>query len=211
MHWRILRALLLAASLQLGGCIGWASMTLPPAPTTGQWELIRSTHFSATVGVAVDRGKHATLRDLLRATGLFDRVELITDIERPELIARVRGGASHANPLPFVTMLTLGVVPIFAKDEWGEVFSLQASNDPFVPPDMRNPHRGPDPPELHTIRVDSRYEGSLHMGWIAILTGLWPGRTLFRPDWSSSYIDSLRAHLCDQAPAIDALIRRARR
>jgi hypothetical protein len=191
------------------GCV---SFSLPPALSDREQDLVDTTHFHATLGVAEYRYPAWSdgLVGALRATGLFDRVERLADIQNPDLVAHVRGRVSHSNPLPLLPALTLGVIPIMDTDEQGQRFSLQSSRNPFVPPDLSDPHRSLDVSERRTVRIEFRYTGTMHMGWIALFTGFLPSRTWFEPSWSRRYGGALAARICAQAPAIREFVRESR-
>jgi hypothetical protein len=206
---RVTQSLALSMCLIPCGCV---SFSLPPPLSDREQGLVDTTHFHATIGVAEYRYPAWSdgLVGALRATGLFDRVERLADIQNPDLVAHVRGRVSHSNPLPLLPALTLGVIPIVDTDEQGQRFSLQSSRNPFVPPDLSDPHRTLDVLEVRTVRIEFRYTGTMHMGWIALFTGFLPSRTWFEPSWSSRYGDALAAHICAQAPAIRERVRESR-
>src|SRR5260221_5991025 len=107
-----------------GGC---GSLSLPLKPTEAQLAILRSTHFRATVGVEPYKypvySEH--LVSDLRSTGLFDTVELLDNIERPTLVARVEHPVYGKATIPFWTIVTLGIVPTTVKEEHGHAFSLR--------------------------------------------------------------------------------------
>ncbi len=183
---------LVALVVALGGCMSYA---LPPSPSAAEQELVASTHFPATVGVERyhDPVWSLGLLESLRYTGLFDRVAFLDAIKNPDLIARVREPVRAGEPLWVLPILTLGVIPAIAEDEWGEVFSLYSS-------------KAPD----RSVPIDFKYTGGQHVGWIAVVTGMVPGRTWARPPWTRPYRNALSATICRQAPEIRALLHDAR-
>ena len=108
----------MALVVALGGCMSYA---LPPSPSAAEQELVASTHFPATVGVERyhDPVWSLGLLESLRYTGLFDRVAFVDAIKNPDLIARVREPVRAGEPLWVLPILTLGVIPAIAEDEWG--------------------------------------------------------------------------------------------
>lgn len=178
----------LLSALLLSGC---ASYTMAPSWTEADRKLVEATHFEASVGVADHENIWYSLGllETLRATGLFDRVGLLSDLDTPDLIARVREPIEPA-PLPsLLPNLTLGVIPGIASAEWGEVFSLHSAKK-----------------EGSTVNVDFRYEGSVHVGWMAMFTGMVPSRSYLPPTWYRSYARGLAVVICRNAAEIQALI-----
>lgn len=170
---------------------GCASYTMAPSWTESDRVLVEATHFKASVGVADHENIWYSLGllETLRATGLFDRVGLLSDIDKPDLIARVREPLEPVSMPTLLPNLTLGVIPGIASAEWGEVFSLHSAKE-----------------ETSTVDVDFRYEGSVHVGWMAMFTGMVPSRSYMPPTWYRRYSRGLAAVLCRNAAEIQALI-----
>ncbi len=169
----------LAPLLLLTGCIGWGSAALPPPLSDADQRTLADSHFPLVIGVATWRDGVSTDRlvDGLRDTGLFDRVEpLATLHEPPDLIARQVRGVSGTAVIPIWSLLTLGVIPSSVAEEWGYVFDLWS---PDAPGELR--------------RVEYTYTGRTTLGWVALIDGFLPGRTVapFSPYGSSKMHDQL--------------------
>jgi hypothetical protein len=144
-------AAVLVTIAAFGGC---SSSSLPSAPTDAQLSLLRQTHFKANVGVESYKSpiySEHLIKDL-RATGLFDRVDLLEQIDKPDLIARIERSVYGKATIPFWTIVTLGVVPSTDEEEHGYVFSL----------------RRPDNAEASEL-VDYTYRGPTTLGWSPLI------------------------------------------
>ena len=175
--------------------VGCASSALPPSLSQAEHRLVNSTHYAATVGVAPYKYPVYSERLLksLRGTGLFDDVEALERIENPDLIASVERPVHGSAVFPLWTFLTGGLVPTIVDEQWGEVFSLR-------------PSRGSVP----GATIDFSYSGGTHLGWVALVTGLAPARTLVPPPWTRRFIDALSLAICGHAPEIEKMIRESR-
>ena len=142
-----------------GGC---GSFSLPPKPTEAQLAILRSTHFRATVGVEPYKypvySEH--LVSDLRSTGLFDTVELLDNIERPTLVARVERPVYGKATIPFWTIVTLGIVPTTVEEEHGHAFSLRPASHSEAP-----------------VLIDYTYRGPSTLGWVAFFLNFSPNRS----------------------------------
>lgn len=196
-------------ALALASCFSFSN---PPAVSRDTLIGIAETHFHATVGVFPYKWPiySQNLCDVLRATNMFDRVDPLESVIDPDLVVYVTGTPSHANPLPFTSIISLGLFPVWDEDEWGEVFAIRAYAPGAKEPDPAWKQQATRGRENGLLRIDSRYTGQLHMGWFAAFTGLLPGRTWFLPRGTRRYREWVAAHLYGAAPAIRALIDDAR-
>lgn len=174
------RTVLLILPLLTSGCLGWASAALPPALSDDERAVVAHAHLPLTVGV--ERYEHPAysdkLLDGLRATELFDDVAPLDEFAAPpSLVARVdRQIYGHAM-IPFWTFLTFGIVPTSADEESGYSFTLSP----------------PDRPQ-ERVRVEYAHRGRTTLGWVALVDGFLPDRTIapFSPDSSSRMIDRVK-------------------
>jgi hypothetical protein len=181
-------ATLLVAIAAFGGC---SSSSLPSAPTDAQLGLLSQTHFKASVGVESYKYPIYTehlIRDL-RATGLFDRVDALEQIDKPDLIARTERPVYGKATIPLWTIVTLGVVPTTVEEEHGHVFSL------------RRPDKA-EPSEL----VDYTYRGPTTLGWVAVFLNLSANRTSGNPIETSRFREGLALAVAARAEPISKLL-----
>jgi hypothetical protein len=171
-----------------GGC---SSSSLPSAPTDAQIGLLERTHFKASVGVETYKYPVYTdglIKDL-RATGLFDRVEPLDQIDKPDLIARTERPVYGKATIPLWTIVTLGVVPTTVEEEHGHVFSL----------------RRPDDPERSEL-VDYAYRGPTTLGWVAAFLNLSANRTSGNPIETRRFREGLALAIALRAEQIAKLL-----
>ena len=181
-------AAVLVAIAAFGGC---SSSSLPSAPTDAQIRLLEQTHFKASVGVETYKYPVYTeglIRDL-RATGLFDRVEPLDQIDKPDLIARTERPVYGKATIPLWTIVTLGVVPTTVEEEHGHVFSLRRRGDP-------------ESPEL----VDYTYRGPTTLGWVAAFLNLSANRTSGNPIETRRFREGLALAVALRAEQITKLL-----
>ena len=184
-------AVALVAIVAFGGC---SSSSLPSTPTDAQLRLLEQTHFKASIGVETYKYPIYTERLIgdLRASGLFDRVDLLEQIDKPDLIARTERPVYGKATLPFWTMVTLGVVPTTVEEEHGHVFSL------------RRPGRA-EPSEL----VDYTYRGPTTLGWVAAFLNLSANRTSGNPIETPRFREGLAVAIASRAGQISRLLARS--
>lgn len=81
----------------------------------------------------------------------------------PDWTVRVERRIHGEAVLPWLTLLTLGIVPTFVDEEHGLSFCFEAPDD-----DARG-----------ALHVEVAYSGRTTLGWIALLDGPVPGRSVF--------------------------------
>ncbi len=179
----------LAVALVVAGC---ATNALPPKLADDQAERVRTTHFAVRVGVEpYDPPVYSErLVRSLRSTGLFDQVGPLGAIEEPDLIASVdRPVYGTASMAPLLTVVSLGIIPTFVSEEWGEDFTLRAADDG----DRRVP-------------VEFTYEGPTTLGWLALLRAPSPRHALRKPHGTSRFRAGLAHAIIEKEGAIQALL-----
>lgn len=185
-------ALLLFVSSLLFGC---ASAVLPPALTPTERTVVDSTHFAATVGVEsydFNPAYSDRLALALQRTGLFDDVRPLDELPNPDLIARVeRHVYGTATILPVITLLTLGVIPTWIDEEWGEVFSLRTADS-------------------EPVQIDFTFVGPSVGGWAAAVMNLSPNRTSGDPRETPRFTDAFASELSRNSDQIRALLKAGR-
>jgi hypothetical protein len=168
---------------------GGYSASLPPPLSETERNCITSTHFPVTVGVANYRHPVYSERLVrsLKATGLFDNVELLENAPQANIVARVNRAIYGTPTFPVVYLLTFGIGHSTVVEEWGEVFSLHGR------------HRRSKKP----IRIEFVYEGPTTLGVAAWVFGLSPSRTLSsNPRETRRFHDALAAAICSQADEV---------
>ena len=189
MGFRSRPAAVLTAALLAGGC---ATNALPPKLADGQAERVRTTHFAARV--AVEAYEPALYSDRLvrslRSTGLFDQVGPLGAVDDPDLIASVdRPVYGTATVLPLLTVVSLGIIPTFVSEEWGEDFTLRAPDD-----------------GARRVPVEFTYEGPTTLGWLALLRAPSPRHALRKPHGTHRFRAGLAHAIVEQEDAIRALL-----
>jgi hypothetical protein len=181
-------AAVLVVIAAFGGC---SSSSLPSAPTDAQIGMLERTHFKASVGVETYKYPVYTeglIKDL-RATGLFDRVDPLDQIDNPDLIARTERPVYGKATIPLWTIVTLGVVPTTVEEEHGHVFSLRRPGDP-------------EPSEL----VNYTYRGPTTLGWVAAFLNLSRDRTSGNPIETRRFREGLALAVALRAEQIAKLL-----
>lgn len=153
--------------------------------------LLEQTHFKASIGVESYKYPIYTeglIRDL-RATGLFDRVDPLEQIDKPDLIARTERPVYGKATLPFWTIVTLGVVPTTVDEEHGHVFSLRR-------PGNAEP----------SVLVDYTFRGATTLGWVAAFLNLTANRTAGNPIETPRFREGLAVAVASSAEQISKLL-----
>ena len=178
-------AVLFIVALISRGC---ASSALPPPLNEAQRICITSTHFPIIVGVASYRRPVYSERlvGALRATGLFDGVEVLGAAPKADVIARVNRTVYGTATIPLATLLTFGIVPTTVDEEWGEVFSLHGRHQQKAAP----------------VRIEFVYEGPTTLGLVAGLIALTSNQTTAYPRETQRFHDALAASICERADEI---------
>jgi hypothetical protein len=147
----------------LSGC----GSSLPPRPlTAAQRSFLDQTPSLGVVAVTVpepDYGHAATLRDMLQRTGLFERAELLDPAApAPRYTATIvdRCSCRHGGWIPILPVLTLGVVPQFARCSVGYAFTL------------RETASGKE------AQIACDIKETVGVGWLPALMNVLPGWTL---------------------------------
>jgi len=193
----------IAIVIPLGVIESCYTTTRPPRITRSQRALIKSTHFSLSVGVEKDitleDGANfealGSQRDLVRAmqrSGLFDRVDRLGVFkEPPDLVARVDGDApSPPATIPLASLVTLGLFPTWYKEESGLPFSL------------RRPGTALTGPALHIRYI---YAGHSLEGWLAVPLNLLPNHTWHDLDEDPRFVDHFAWEIVKHRREIEAL------
>ena len=160
--WTVLLLVLMVSS-----SLACATATVPAALPPEDAALVSTVRIPATVGV--ERYEPVVyserLISSLRSTGLFEDVGPLDEIDDPDLIASVRRPIyGTASVLPLLTVLTLGIVPTWGSEEWGESFTLSNA-------------RARD----SEVEIEFTYSGPTTLGWAALLLAPLPTHALGRP------------------------------
>ena len=184
----ILTGAILILIAWVGGC---ASASMPPEPADSDMSVVRATHFSCSVGVEEYQSPVYSERlvTALRRTGLFDTVDNLERVPDAQLVARVQRRVYGTAMIPWLTGLTLGIVPTTVEEEWGEVFSLAARDEAGS-----------------RVLVDFTYKGPTTLGWVALLYNLSPQRTIYSPRKTERFRDALSVAICRKRDEIRKLL-----
>ena len=190
---------LLAASALLLLAVGVAntpcgvSSTLPPKPSAAQLDILRTTHFAATLAVEPYQYPvySESLASDLRKTGLFDAVGISQSMQHADLVARVEQPVHGSSRIPVLALATLGVIPSTTDEELGYVFSVRSTS-------------GPSPPVL----IDFRYRGSTTLGCVAHVMNLSSERTDGNPEETARFREALAIAIAVQRSSIAKLLQR---
>lgn len=167
---------------------GGHSSALPAPLSETERNCINSTHFPITVGVANYRHPVYSNRlvGALRATGLFDGVELLDVAPNADVVARVNRAVYGTPKIPVAYLLTFGIVHSTVVEEWGEVFSLHS---------RKQRHAAP-------IRFEFVYEGPTTLGLAGRFFALSSSQTTANPRETQRFHDALAASICVRADEI---------
>lgn len=154
-------------ALMVSSSLACATATVPAALSPEDAALVSKVRIPATVGVErYDPAVYSErLISSLRSTGLFEDVGPLDEIDDPDLIASVRRPIyGTASVLPVLTLLTLGIVPTWVSEEWGESFTISNA-------------RARD----SEVEIEFTYSGPSTLGWAALLLAPLPKHALGRP------------------------------
>lgn len=185
---RTIAALVLIATIS--GCQG-ACTSVRLAP-----EAAATPAISLPYAVAVEPGGFPPIYDerlveALRASGIFDSVDLAANLREPApLVARVLSRSEGAAVIPILTAITLGFFPTWAEETWGLRFSLA----PVDAPDR-------------AVAIDFRWKGYTVLGWASALLNLLPNRAGTNPAEGPRYAAHVAASIAPHVSEIEALAR----
>ena len=190
---------LLAASALLLFAVGVAntpcgvSSTLPPKPSAAQLDILRTTHFSATLAVEPYQYPvySESLASDLRKTGLFDAISIFQSAQHADLVAKVEQPVHGSSRIPILALATLGVVPSTEEEELGYVFSVRSTSSPSPP-----------------VLIDFRYRGSTTLGCVAHVMNLSSDRTDGNPIETTRFREALAVAVAVQRSSIAKLLQR---
>ena len=167
------------------------SSTLPPKPSAAQLEILRTTHFSATL--AVEPYKYPVyseaLANDLRKTGLFDAVDSFENLKRADLVARIEQPIHGSSTIPVLALLSLGVISSTVEEELGFVFSIRSGSGHSQP-----------------VLIDFRYRGSTTLGCVAHAMNLSSERTGGNPIETPRFREALAIAVAIRRSSIAKLL-----
>ncbi|HXU44856.1 MAG TPA: hypothetical protein VN783_04980 [Thermoanaerobaculia bacterium] len=176
-------ALLLLSAVVLSGC----GSSLPPrALTAAQAAQVAAVPSFGVVAIAkAEYGNAGILRSQLEATGLF-RTAVLEGAEgaaAADWTATLTGRCQNRRGgwIPFLPILTLGVVPEFARMELGYSFTL------------REAATG------RTIDVPCEIKSTIGVGWLPALMNVLPGWSLKEPEETKSFRERLAYAIVSRA------------
>jgi hypothetical protein len=144
-------------------CSGCASMVLPPktphpAITIDQAVDVESDHFPAY---------SRSLQKSLENTGIFAEVRAGDARGSAPYVVRVNRHVHGNAVIPFLTFISLGIIPTVTEEEFGESLFLD--------------HAG------KTTAIDATWKGKTVLGWAALILNLSPNRTSRNPEQSPRF------------------------
>ena len=173
--------------------VGCASQPLPKRPSSLVRQQLATTSIPATVavdGAGAPLVYAERLVRSLRKTGLFEQVELVGSLQQPDLLVRIeKTSYGVASVAPILTVASLGIIPTWATEGHGGVFTLER-------PDV----------EQEPVRIDFFYEGRTILGWAAVAANVGPSRTMRAPWKTDRYREALAARIVDEIDAIRAVL-----
>ena len=161
LHLSIIAVIVAGCPWMVGGCASTAS---PPALTTTQRGDLASAQCHH-VSIGVERYAWSVyserLTAALRATHLFGRVDALDAFATPPtFVARVERPIYGTAAVPWLTAVTLGLIPTTVEEEHGYSFALTPR---FAP--------------IQRIPVEFSYHGPSTLGWRALFVNLAHGGT----------------------------------
>lgn len=163
-----MKYLILMISIITSGCV---SQVLPPR--------VDDVDFKVDQPVYVKEHKRpvysASLRSALMETEIFKDVKKSSQTNDEMYVAKVHRQVHGSSALPFMTFLTLGIIPTVTEEEWGESFYLQVDGRQY--------------------EIEATWKGNTMLGWLAILANLSPGRTASHPEESELFKRFLKSKI----------------
>jgi len=185
--WHVL--LVCLAALSSFSC---ATATVPAALPPEDAELLSTVRIPARVGVEQYEPAVYSERLIssLRSTELFEYVGPLNQTDNPDLIASVRRPIyGTASVVPILTILTLGVIPTWVSEEWGESFTLRSAGA-----------------QGSEVNVEFTYSGPSTLGWAALLLAPLPQHALGRPYDKPRFRRAFAAAIARKEPQIRRLL-----
>lgn len=180
------RLLALLVLLALHGC---GAVTAPPPLTKAEHARLEAARLDLTLAVG-EHYSHWTREDFVASLAqrrLFrrvDRLEAFT--EPPDLVATVRAFGNPDNKLPFVTFLTLGLVPTVARGFDGVSVTLAA------------------PATKRTLEIRIDQHDLIVIGWVGVFM-LGSQEWVLAGSYNGRMFDRIASELAARADAIETL------
>lgn len=179
--------LFVIVAFALSGC---AASRLPERLPESSMQIIQSSELPFSV--AVEKYKYPVysegLETNLSNTKIFKMVENANQISKPDLVAKVENRIyGTACVIPWLTFITLGIVPTIVKENHGNAFSLSS----------------PDHPN-DKVMITFRYRSTTVLGWAGLFLNLHPDWWLC-PKSSKRYLDSLAYEIAIKSEKIKVL------
>jgi hypothetical protein len=163
-----------------GSVLGGCGSSLQPRPlTAAQASQMQRSGTGGSLGVvaveAPDEGYARILAGMLERTGLFRSILLVPRsgpaLEGIDYVATVTGrcGARHGGWIPWLPILTLGIVPQFHTFEVGLPFTLRRAST------------------HEEVAIPCEIRSTLGVGWIPALLNVLPGWSLEEPEQTQSF------------------------
>jgi hypothetical protein len=178
--------LIIIIAFALSGC---AASRLPERLPESSMQIIQSVEFPFSI--AVEKYKYPVYSEELKTnlsnTKNFKMVENANQISKSDLVAKVEDRIYGTACIPWLTFITLGIVPTIAKENHGDSFSLSSPDNPN-----------------NKVMITFRYRSTTVLGWAGLFLNL-------HPDWwmcpksSNRYLDSLSYEIAIKEKKIKAL------
>jgi hypothetical protein len=157
--------------------VGCGSTRLPAKLSSAERQRVEAARLPLTVGVEPSRSTGDLVR-FLRGTGLFTQVEPLEGLAAPpDLVVRYEDRCSfhRGGFVPLLPILTLGIVPQWARFELGYAFSFHSSGGAGEP----------------VLIGCGEAEGTMVVGWLGIPLNVLPNWTLQNPEESERFYNRL--------------------
>jgi hypothetical protein len=191
-HWFVMSTL-----FAVFGCTSHELPEVSAVPDVA--ELVKVT---ATMDVAVDPYVRAPdahgiarvgdytkwLLSALRSSGLFRRVDLLSDMTNPALVAHIEAVPPFECELAFLASFTLGIIPEPMTETRGYAFTLHAPTST-------------DPP----VTIDCLYRGTTWCGWVTGLRNFAPGYSNGEPEEQARFREFVLMQLKSKIKEVAAL------
>lgn len=151
---------LIPLALLLSGC---ASMVLPPKTPDTTLRIDQQIYVEPYRYPAYSRSLHKALE----GADIFTEVRTGESRDPEPYVARVNRRVHGNAVIPFLTFISLGIIPTITEEEFGESFFLVH--------------------EKNTHDIEATWKGKTVLGWAALILNVSPNRTFGNPERSRRY------------------------
>lgn len=179
-----------ALLVHLTGCAGFVGSTLPPKISPAERQSIKTVKLPMTVGVIRGKPGADLVRSQLQRIRLFDRVDFADQLPHPDLIAEFEQVPYGTSAIPFVTMLSLGIIPSTIKEPIGFACSFH----PPASPEQK-------------LKVEYSFDSKTILGWVTLPLVVIPGWVFPYPsvETRDRFLDHFKLAMVQRAGELKAL------